>query len=233
MTDRSVMLVTGSRKGIGRYLCEYYLEKGYQVVGCSRGESDLTNPDYRHVTLDVANEAEARQLFSLIRKEYGRLDVLVNNAGTGSLNHSLVTPVETVRRILETNVVGCFLFSREAAKLMKAKRFGRIVNFSSVTVPFRMEGEAIYVASKAAVMALTEVLAREYADFGISVNAVAPPAVETDLIKDVPRSKVEQMLQRQAIHRCGGMDEICNVIDFFIDPGNQIVTGQTIFMGGL
>ena len=233
MPEQPVMLVTGSRKGIGRYLSEYYGNHGFRVIGCSRGESDLVSPAYQHVRLDVANELEVKKLFTEIRHSHGRLDVLINNAGVGSMNHSLLMPLDTVKRILETNVVGNFLFSREAAKLMKIRRFGRIVNFSSFAVPFRLEGEAVYAASKAAVMALTEVLAREYADFGVTVNAVAPPAVQTDLIKGVPDSKMQRLLGRQAIHRYGTMDEVRKVIDFFIDPGNEIVTGQTLFMGGM
>ena len=233
MVEQPVMLVTGSRKGIGRYLCEYYLDRDFRVIGCSRGESDLVSPDYQHSRLDVNNEADVRNLLAEIRRSHGRLDVLINNAGIGSMNHSLLVPVDTVKKILETNVVGNFLFSREAAKLMKLRRFGRIVNFSSFAVPFRLEGEAVYAASKAAVMVLTEVLAREYADFGITVNAVSPPALKTDLIKGVPDSKMEKLLCRQAIHRYGRMEEVGRVIDFFIDPGNEMVTGQTVFMGGL
>ena len=111
-------------------------------------------------------------MFSLIRKKYGRLDVLINNAGIGSMNHSILIPIETVHRILITNVVGTFLLSRKAAKLMKKNNFGRIVNFVSIAIPLKLEGAAAYAASKAAILTLTEIMAREYADYGISVNAI-------------------------------------------------------------
>lgn len=233
MTDRRVMVITGTRKGIGKYLAEYYAEKEFYVVGCSRGDIDFEFDNYHHFCLDVSEEFPVKKMFSEIRKKYGRLDILINNAGIASMNHSLLTPVSTVRKILDTNVVGTFIFSREAAKLMKKNQFGRIINFSSFAVPFKLEGEAIYAASKAAVITLTEILAREYADFGITVNAVAPPAVQTDLIQGVPKEKMQNLLNRQAISRYGIPKEVSNVIDFFIKPENEMVTGQVINLGGV
>jgi len=233
MTDKKVMLITGTRKGIGKYLAEYYLQKGFLVIGCSRGESDLTDENYKHYCLDVADEIQVKKLFSVIRKDYGRLDVLLNNAGIASMNHSLLTPVSMVRKILETNVVGNFIFSRESAKVMKINNFGRIVNFVTFAIPFKLEGEAIYAASKAAVITLTEILSREYSPFNITVNAVAPPAVKTDLVRGVADEKMEKLLKRQSIHRFGTPKEVCTVIDFFIQPENEMVNGQVIYMGGV
>jgi len=233
MTDKKVMLITGTRKGIGKYLAEYYLQKGYLVIGCSRGESDMNDENYKHYCLDVADEIQVKKLFAVIRKDYGRLDVLLNNAGIASMNHSLLTPVSMVRKILETNVVGNFIFSRESAKVMKIHKFGRIVNFVTFAIPLKLEGEAIYAASKAAVITLTEILSREYSPFNITVNAVAPPAVKTDLIRGVDDEKMDKLLKRQSIHRFGTPKEVCTVIDFFIQPENEMVNGQVIYMGGV
>jgi 3-oxoacyl-[acyl-carrier protein] reductase len=161
------------------------------------------------------------------------LDVLINNAGIASMNHSFLTPLSTAKNILETNVIGTFLFSREAAKLMKKKKWGRIINFVTFAIPFKLEGEAIYAASKAAVVTLTEILSKEFADYGITVNAIAPPAVQTDLIKGVPKEKIDRLLKRQAIHRFGKPEEICNVIDFFVKQESSLITGEVIYMGGV
>jgi 3-oxoacyl-[acyl-carrier protein] reductase len=227
------MLITGTRKGIGRYLAEYYTNIGYTVIGCSRGEIDYTLKNYTHYCLDVSDESKVKEMFSNIRRVYNRLDVLINNAGTASMNHSILTPISTVRRTLDTNVIGTFLLSREAVKIMKKNKRGRIVNFGTFAVPFKLEGEAIYAASKAAIISLTEVLAREYADFGVTVNAVSPPAIETDLIRGVPAEKMDALLSRQAIHRFGQKEEVSNVINFFISPDSGIVTGQVVYLGGL
>ena len=116
---------------------------------------------------------------------------------------------------------------------MKINKFGRIINFTTFAVPFKLEGEAIYAASKAGVITLTEILSREYADFGITVNAVAPPAVQTDLIRGVPNEKMHNLLQRQAIHRYGNPLEVCNVINFFIKHESEMVTGQIVYLGGV
>jgi 3-oxoacyl-[acyl-carrier protein] reductase len=231
--DAPVTLITGTRKGIGRYLAEHYVGHGHRVVGCSRGEVDFRLDGYAHYLADVADEGAVKRIFADVRKKYGRLDHLINNAGIASMNHSLLTPVSTVNAILATNVVGTFLFCREAAKLMKTTGYGRIVNISTVAVPLKLEGEAIYVASKAAVLSLTEVLARELATFGITVNAVGPVPIETDLIRSVPRDKIERLLSRQAIARLGTPQDVANVIDFYLRPESGFITGQSLFLGGV
>lgn len=231
--SKKVVLITGTRKGIGRFLAEYYINSGYFVVGCSRGDSDFLHENYKHFCADVTDELEVKKIFNFISREYSRLDILINNAGIASMNHSLLTPISTAKKILDTNVIGTFLFSREAAKLMRKGKFGRIINFATFAVPFKLEGEAIYAASKAAVISLTEILSREYAVFGITVNAVAPPAVKTDLVKGVPKDKMDGLLNRQSIKRYGTPEEVCSVIDFLINPNNSMVNGQVVYMGGL
>ena len=116
---------------------------------------------------------------------------------------------------------------------MQRRHYGRIVNVSTVAVPLRLEGEAIYAASKSAVVALTQVLARELAEWGITCNVVGPTPIETDLIRNVPREKIDAIVKRLAIKRLGRFEDVANVIDFFVRPESDYVTGQVIYLGGV
>ncbi len=231
--NKKVMLITGTRKGIGKYLAEYYTGKGYFVLGCSRQEADFVLDNYKHYCVDVSDERGVKSLFSDLRKNYGRLDVLINNAGIAAMNHFLLTPMKTVNQVLNTNIIGTFLFCRESAKIMQKNKFGRIVNFTTVAVPLNLEGEAIYAASKAAVNSLTHILAGELSEMGITVNAVGPTPIKTDLIRNVPEEKIQKLLDRQPIKRFGEFKDVANVIDFFIKPESSFVTSQIIYLGGL
>lgn len=233
MAEPRVLLLTGARKGIGRYLAEHYVAGGYLVVGCSREPSAYEHENYHHFCADVTDERAVESLFAEIRSRYGRLHVLINNAGIASMNHMLLTPISTVKKVLDTNVLGTFLFCREATKLMRKHKYGRIVNFSTVATPLKVEGEAIYAASKAAIVNLTKVMAFELATFGITANAVGPTPIQTDLVRSVPQSKMDALIARQAVKRWGEFRDVANVIDFFIKPESDFITGQVIYLGGV
>src|SRR4051794_11028118 len=162
MHGARIVLITGTRRGLGRGLAEYFLADGAYVIGCSRQPTDLEASRYRHYLLDVGDDVAMGKMFGDIRDEFGHLDVLINNAGVASMNLALLTTTDTLERILSTNVTGTFIACRDAARLMR-RRGGRIVNVVTVAVPLRIPGEMAYVASKAGVLAMTEVLAREFA----------------------------------------------------------------------
>jgi 3-oxoacyl-[acyl-carrier protein] reductase len=168
-----------------------------------------------------------------IRERQGGLRALINNAGVAAMNHALLTPMDTLRYVLETNVAGTFLLCREGAKLLRGAAHARIVNFSTVAVPLRLAGEAAYAASKAAVESLTRVLARELAPLGITCNAVGPGPIQTDLIRGVPEDKIRRLLHSQAIPRLAEPKDVANVIDFFLRPESDFVTGQVVYLGGV
>lgn len=226
-------MITGARKGIGRFLAERYIADGMTVIGCSRQAPDYIGGNYEHFCVDVGDEQSVVDMFRAIRKRNRGIDVLINNAGIASMNHSLLTPARQVSQILDTNVLGTFLMCREGAKLMKRRERGRIVNFSTIAVPLRVAGEAAYVASKSAVEGLTRVLAREFAPLRITVNAIGPTPVATDLIQAVPKDRIEAILADQAIDRLGEPEDIANVIDFFVSPASDFVTGQVLYLGGV
>lgn len=230
--DRSVVLITGTRRGIGRFLAEHYVRRGAHVVGCSREAADWQLDGYTHVTADVSREEDVKALLSAVHKHFGRLDVAINNAGIASMNAALLTPTATIDRIMATNFRGTVMVCREAAKLMMRRKFGRIVNLSTIAVPMRIEGEAAYAASKSAVVTYSQILARELGPLGITVNVVGPTPIETDLIRNVPKDKIQRILDNQAIKRLGRFEDVANVIDFFVKPESEYITGQVIYLGG-
>ena len=229
----NTVLITGTSKGIGKYLALYFLEKSYNVVGCSRGESTLEHSNYHHASCDITIEKNVKMAVDSALKKFGAIDILINNAGIASLNHSILTPSTTVKKIFETNFNGTFYFSREVSKVMMRNQGGKIVNFTTVAVPLNLEGEMIYASSKAAIEKMTKIMSKELANCNIQINAIGPTPIQTDLIKAVPPKKIQELIDKQSIKRLGTFEDVLNVIKFFIHPDSYMITGQIIYLGGL
>lgn len=227
------ILITGTRKGIGRFLVEYYINMGFYVVGCSRQTTDFSHNNYLHVISDVTNEKSAKIVIKEAIQKFNKIDILINNAGIASLNHSILTPGSMVQKIFETNFFGSFYFSREVSKYMMRNNGGKIINFSTVAVPLNLEGEMIYASSKAAVEKMTRIMSKELASSNIQINAIGPTPIATDLIKAIPSSKIDELISRQSIKKLGTYEDVVNVINFFISPESSMITGQVIYLGGL
>lgn len=230
--DAPVTVVTGASRGIGRHLADYLCERGHRVIGCARNAPDDGTSTMRWVTADVTDELAVRHVFRVARQTCGRVDNLVHAAGTASMNHTLLTPTASARRIIDVNFLGTFLCCREAAKAMRRACYGRIVTFSSVAVPLGLAGEAVYAASKAAVETFTRVLAREVAEFGITANCVGPGPLRTNLTERVPDSALDAVTERLSAPRMQHLDDIANSVEFFLSPASALVTGQTLYLGG-
>ncbi len=125
------------------------------------------------------------------------------------------------------------LFCRDAAKVMKRQRYGRIVNFTTIVAPIALAGEAIYAASKSAVVTLTRILAFELGQWGITCNSFGATPIMTDMIKGVPQDKIDGVVNNLAIKRLGTNEDCINVCDFFISPASDNITGQVIYLGGI
>lgn len=211
-----VVVITGTSKGIGKAMALYYLNKNFVVAGCSRSSSSIDYENYRHFELDITDEKAVVSMIRAIKKEFKKIDILINNAGIASMNHILTTSNESISKLFNTNFLGTFLFTREVAKVMMKEKYGRVINFSTIAKPLRLEGEAVYAASKAAIESFTQTSSKELNSFNITVNAIGPTPIETDLIKAVPKDKIEDLLNKQTIKRFGTFEDIINVVDFFI-----------------
>lgn len=228
-----IIIITGTRKGLGQQLASYFLEQGDMVYGCSRRDASIEHENYIHYSLDVSNEKDVSTMVRNIFKEKRRIDILINNAGAASMNHFLLTPNETAIKLMNTNFIGTFLTCREVAKFMMKQKAGRIINYTTVAVPLNLEGELVYSSSKAAVEQLTKVLAAEIGNAGITVNAIGPTPIATDLIKNVPEVKINELIAKQSVKRLGSFEDVLNVIKFFISEDSSFITGQIIYLGGI
>ncbi|WPL17644.1 3-oxoacyl-[acyl-carrier-protein] reductase FabG [Thiorhodovibrio winogradskyi] len=226
------ILITGTSRGLGQALSEHFLAQGDTVIGCARSEGAIEHPQYQHHRVDITSEAEVTRLFSGLKRQHSHLDALINNAGIASMNAFALTPASTAARILNTNILGTFLFCQKALRLLKKSQNPRIVNFSTIAVPLKLEGESIYAASKSAIETLTQVLSKEYAPFGITCNAIGPSPIDTALIRNVPKAKIDALLQQQSVKQMATAADVIHVIEFFLSPNSRQITGQKLYLGG-
>ena len=227
------ILITGAGRGIGAYLARYYADRGDLVVGCSRHDADFHHDRYEHMQADVTSADGVRRMMKEIRARWGGLDVVINNAGAAAMNLIALTPPESARQVIDTNLLGTFTVTREAIRLLRRTSAGRIVNMTSVAVPLRLDGEAIYAAAKSAVETFTRITAREVGGFGITCNAVGPSPIRTSLLSGVPEATLSTLIARQSVPRWAVHEDVANVVDFFLKPESAMVTGQVVYLGGL
>lgn len=228
-----VICITGTSRGIGRHLASHFAESGKTVIGCARNESDLKHPNYQHIILDISDEATVKTFYQTLRKNHGRLDVLINNAGINpTIGPLALTSVDAFQNAIQVNLIGTFLMTRSAIKLMMKNRFGRIINFGSMATRHEVAGEACYTATKAAVVAMSRVIAKETFPQGITCNVISPAAIKTDLTAKIDQTALQDVLNRNAIPEYGEMQDISSTIDWLIRNESAHITGQEIFLGG-
>lgn len=223
------VIVTGASRGLGRYCADQLAAKGYNVVGFGRTPDGKAGFEMREVDVsDSESVAAAMHDFRRDKSVYA----LINAAGIASMNLVVTTPAETVRRIIETNLLGTIYCSQQIAPALIKRGSGRIINFSTLGVPLAIKGEAIYIASKAGVEGFTRVFARELAPHGVTVNAIAPGPIETALIAKVPKEKVDAVVAQQIIPRQGTPEDVWNIVSMLLSPESSMISGAVLNVGG-
>jgi 3-oxoacyl-[acyl-carrier protein] reductase len=232
--EGKIVLVTGARRGVGRLLAEHFLAGGARVIGFSRhADNALTHDRYTPLEVDVGDAESVARGFAQVRKGFGRVDIVVNNAAVLTSQYSMIMPPAAAKSMLDANIFGTFLVSREAAKLMRASKWGRIINVGSMAARLEPMGDSIYAATKAAVSTLANVMAKELAALNITCNTLGITAIETDMLGQLPKDKIDAVIAGLPLPRYATPQDIFNVIDFFASEHSGYITAQTVFLGGV
>jgi len=237
-----VALVTGGSRGIGRAVCVALAKQGaYVVINYAGNEAAASQTleqvrgagsDGEILRFDVADGEACDAAITDVVKRKGRLDVLVNNAGIAMDQLLLRIKAEEIEKTFATNVTGSLWMAKAAIRPMMKARRGRIINLSSVVAESGNPGQAVYSASKAALIGLTKTLAREYASRGVTVNAVAPGFIETDMTSGLPEQAKQAIVAQTPLGRQGTADEVAAAVIFLASDEAAYVTGQVIRVNG-
>lgn len=228
-----IALVTGSRRGVGRIISEHFLRQGACVVGFSRGQATIEDSSYSHVQVDVGDPDSVLKGFSILKTITESLDIVVNNAAVLTSQYAMIMPPASAQAMINTNLLGSFLVSREASKMMRRKKWGRIINIGSMATSLEPVGDSIYAACKAGLSTLTNVMAKELASLNITCNTLGISAIKTDMLAQLPEEKVTQVISSLPIPRFAEPDDILNVLDFFASERSSYITAQTVYLAGV
>jgi 3-oxoacyl-[acyl-carrier protein] reductase len=241
MTDQfegQVAVVTGAASGLGLAIARKLQSLGAQVALLDLNETALATItrelSARAFPLDLADENAVRSTINRIGEQYGEIDILVNSAGvTGATNiKSHEVDTANLRFVFEVNFMASFFTSRAVLPWMLKRNYGRILHIASIAGKEGNAGMLAYSASKAAVIGMTKVQGKEYADTGITINALAPAVIQTAMVEAMPEAQVKYMTDKIPMKRCGTLDEVAHMAAFIVSPGTSFTTGFTFDMTG-
>jgi 3-oxoacyl-[acyl-carrier protein] reductase len=241
LNDR-VAVVTGGYRGIGRALCVALGRSGAYVVAADVGDEavgketlaavEAAGGKGELVRCDVTNSESVDAVFQEAHKRLGRLDILINNAGIARDQLLMRVSDEDIQKTYAVNVTGAIYCARAAIRPMMRAKHGRIINLASVVAELGNAGQAVYSSSKAALIGLTKTLAREYASRGVTVNAVAPGYIDTDMTRNLPEEAKKYMLGQVPLGRVGTPEDVAAAVQFLCSDEAGYITGQVLRVNG-
>ncbi|GAA3670626.1 3-oxoacyl-[acyl-carrier-protein] reductase [Nocardioides ginsengisoli] len=247
MSDRTttseprVVIITGGSRGLGAGIVQAYLDEGDIVATCARSitpevEKWQADPEVAERFLfqaaDVSSSDDCTAFVNAVHARFGRIDVLINNAGVARDGVIGLTSDEDIDVVVDLNVKGSLYMARQVSRRMMVKRSGTIVNISSVVGRSGYRGLAVYSATKAALEGMTRALARELGSRGITVNAIAPGYLRTEMSHGLDEEQLQQIVRRTPSGRLGDPEDIARACLFLTDPRNTYMTGQVLVVDG-
>jgi 3-oxoacyl-[acyl-carrier protein] reductase len=230
--SEQVAIVTGGASGLGLAIATKLHTEGAQVVSLDLNEG--SGPGAASFAVDLTKEDQVTSVVNQIAERFGRIDILVNSAGvTGATNiKSHEVDVDNLRFVFEVNFMASFFTARAVLPWMLKNNYGRILHIASVAGKEGNAGMLAYSASKAAVIGMTKVQGKEYAETGITVNALAPAVIQTPMVDAMPEAQVKYMTDKIPMKRCGTLDEIAHMAAFIVSREAAFTTGFTFDMTG-
>lgn len=226
-------LITGSSRGVGLHIAEHFLRNNAIVIGFARGDSNIQSENYHHIKTNLGDANSIISAFAAVREITNKIDIVINNAAVLTSQYAMIMPPAAVQDMLNVNLFGVFMVSREAAKVMRKNKWGRIVNIGSMAASLEPIGDSVYAACKAGVSKLANVMAKEFSPFNVTCNTLGINAIDSDMLSQLPRDKIEDIIHGLPIPRFSNPDDILNIIDFYCSERSSSITAQTIFLGGV
>jgi 3-oxoacyl-[acyl-carrier protein] reductase len=241
MLDGKIVLVTGATRGIGKSIALTLGNAGATVIGTATSKAGADNISSmfndnkilgKGVVLDVTDNDQIMNLNEVIKKDFGTVDILVNNAGITRDNILLRMKEDEWEDIINTNLSSIYKMSKSVLRGMIKKRSGRIVSITSVVGAMGNAGQSNYGAAKAGIIGFTKSLAREVGVRGVTVNAIAPGFIETDMTDSLPEDQKKALAQQIPMGRLGTADEVAQAVLFLASENASYITAQTIHING-
>lgn len=227
-----IAVVTGGSRGLGLEIAKALGGQQYHVINLSRTPPP-TEFHGQHVAVDLSNASSVLAAFSTIRQLTGHVDVLINNAATLHSQYLMILPADSITAMIGTNLMGPILVAREATKLMRKRRYGRIVHISSMASVVKPAGDSTYAATKAGLEVFSTILAKEVFPLGITSNVLSVSAFDSKMYRSLNQERVGKVVEAIPVPGFASIADVMNVINFFLSDSSSGITGQHVRLGGV